>query len=177
MKKTVYPDARAAGVTPDFSAAATKLSAGMWVNMPIRLEAQLPEAADCAALSTMRPDCEAINRPGSAYREENKAYCVAVNPAVVRLDMYAIRQVPAKPDSELSMPIATKSAGTLCPCAVSQIKTRLLRGPANAPMSKERMSPSRATAIPPANTPNMDAATPKIFRTSATSLRVNPRSR
>ena len=48
-----------------------------------------------ALASTIVPDCAAISLPGSEYSDENSAYWVAVNPALVRLDMYAIRTVPA----------------------------------------------------------------------------------
>ena len=102
---------------------------------------------------------------------------MAVNPADVRLDMYAMRQVPAKPLVMFSMPMATKSANRSWPRVASQTKIRLLSGPANAPITSARKHPYRATAKPPANTPTIVITTPKIFRTSAISTSVNPRSR
>ena len=85
--------------------------------------------------------------------------------------------MPAKPPAMLSTPMATNRAGSHAPFTASQAKTRLLKGPAKAPMTMALIRPKRATARPPRKTPAMDMTTPNTFRTSATSVRVKPRSR
>ena len=86
--------------------------------------------------------------------------------------MYAIRQVPAMPPATLSRPMAANSAQRLCSWNASQMNKRLLIGPANAPITRARINPYRATASPPTKTPSIVMPMPKIFRTSAISTSV-----
>ncbi len=59
----------------------------------------------------------------------------------------------------------------------SRAKIVLVIGKAKAPMTMDRITPSRATEKPPANTPTIDMATPNAFLASAISVFENPRSR
>src|SRR5215467_3998665 len=77
-------------------------------------------------LSTVAPENPFKIFPSQAYVELKSAYCVAVYPRLVRLDMYAISATPAKLKLKLSP-------------AKTAAKRRMLR-PANARVANEAVA-------------------------------------
>ena len=72
------------------------------------------------------PEKPAVSLPKKLPSDENKAYWVAVNARLVRLDRYAIPTLPAKPCAKLSAVITPAKTQTSGPAWASARNARLV---------------------------------------------------
>ena len=74
-------------MVPLLAAPSTREPSGRAVKRPLNAAWGPPASADRAEASMIFQDWVAMILPGRAYSELNSAYCVAVKPIEVRLDM------------------------------------------------------------------------------------------
>jgi len=129
-----------------------------------------------ARRSTITPEKPLANLPTYVYAELRSAYCVAVYPRLVRLDMYVTSATPAKPIPKLSAKITAPNTRTSGPAYAIVAKLAITRIFKMTPAISVLMYPKRSALKPPAAMPSSVAARPTDARTAPTASFERPRS-
>src|SRR5215467_8341249 len=90
-------------------------------------------------LSTAAPENPFKILPSQAYVELKSAYCVAVYPRFVRLDIYVTRATPAKLMLKLSPAMTAAKRGILIPANARDANAAIAAACKIPPMTRVRM--------------------------------------